>query len=248
MSINIFFVFVFVFSLSAISCQEQKCSEQIKVSDRCLQNAILIGRENLTLPQTVPELDKALCTRINEDFRCVVGMRKCFKPVLRTMFSEIIRSARQTLKSICKTPKAKMEAIGAMKCFRPSDIKLLKSIIDKFTSVLEYGSLHEPTDNLIGYTCCAYFIVAEETKRDLDDLCQPRNHGDGSKLILKIIAAIAGDTEVGCGKFSSANTCRTLLPLSVVHIESQLRNYTATEPKTVSPLIPMLKVFERLDE
>lgn len=138
------------------------------------------------------------------------------------------------------------ELIRHLRCFRPEDVSIMNTIMNKNTAIADYVSKSVPTDLVIPHLCCSHFVLNMDGKKVLDDLCVSRTGKATSDYFLGLIGAAASDAiELGCGKYSSVTACDEHLPQGMAAFRRILSGPIPSPGH--SPAVPFTKIMERLD-
>jgi hypothetical protein len=243
------------------------CDDQLIYVDSCIKRIVLIGDREAVIPKTVQELEENHCNRIHGELVCVRDYgRSCLKLFPRTIFTLVRKNVERVYKNFCHTKEGKESAVKHFSCFKPENLPVLHSVVDRITMTLEYIAKNVTDDNrILPYMCCAFYTFYRQTKIIVDNMCLNKTGPETSHFIINIIKAVVTDAlDLGCGKFGSYKKCQDNLPEGVQvfndifstsinfshhhHIHDQT-NETMFEKSAekYSPVIPMIAISKRLD-
>ena len=221
----------------------ESCDQMVLKADGCLRHLIMIGREKVVLPRSIADVDKYVCSTVNDDITCIVGARQCLNPFPRTLFNVAIRSSRNTVKkAICSNDNGKQGLVDALSCVTtPERERQMFSVLDKAAKTLDYIVEQSDLNNMMSKLCCTYQHTMSFVDADTRPWC-PK----GASFVEKIVSGIFGDAiDLGCGQFSNMNSCLKKFPDMMETFAQTFENYT--ERHDYSPLIPALRILNKLD-
>ena len=222
-------------------------------TDGCIKRIVLIGDREAVIPKTVKELEDNHCNRIKGELVCVREYgRACLKLFPRTIFTIVRKNVEKVFKSFCTNHSGKEAAVKHLQCFKPENLAVLHSVVDKITHTLEFIQKNTTEDQIIPYMCCAFYTFYRETQIIVDNMCLNTTGPGTSEFIINIIKAIVTDAlDLGCGQYGSFKKCQDNLPTSVqifasIFQHDKYLNSTYPVPP-YSPVIPMIAISKRLD-
>ena len=254
--------------------EKANCDEQLIYVDSCIKRIVLIGDHEAVIPKTVQELEENHCNRIHGELVCVRDYGKsCLKLFPRTIFTLVRKNVERVYKNFCHTQEGKEAAIKHFSCFKPQNLPVLHSVIDRITMTLEYIQFNVTNDNdILPYMCCAFYTFYRQTRVIVDNMCMNTTGPETSTFIINIIKAIVTDAlDLGCGRFGSYKKCQENLPqgvqvfndiFSLNHTGHAIDNnqhhshddkqkgpidVVVSSQAKYSPVIPMIAISKRLD-
>lgn len=153
-------------------------------------------------------------------------------------------------RNICSGDANKLQFINTMKCAQSDEeVHKIFEIMHKITAEIDYVSKNTETAKLLANMCCGYQKTMSEVAIMFDAMCARNKVPSTSKYILTMVGSIFGEIiELGCGRFNSIENCRKNLPDDMAILDRIAdeveRNGTKFDH---SPIVPLLKVIERLD-
>jgi hypothetical protein len=221
--------------------------------DGCIKRIVLIGDREAVIPKTVKELEDNHCNRIKGELICVREYgRVCLKLFPRTIFAIVRKNVEKVFKSFCTTDSGKATAVKHFGCFKPENLRVLHSVVDKITHTLQYIEKNTTDVQIIPYMCCAFYTFYHETQIIVDNMCLNVTGAETSEFVINIIkAAVTDALDLGCGQYGSYKKCTENLPEGVqiytqIFQQNAYMNSTLDVP-TFSPVIPMIAIAKRLD-
>lgn len=131
-----------------------------------------------------------------------------------------------------------------LQCFDSDNVEILHNIVDKLTVTFDYVAKEVELNQTLPWTCCGFFKLLEEGKRQLDDLCVKRTGPATSKFIMSILSSIASEaTDLTCGRYSSVKLCRQRLPSSIGKFEQITKKF---DKPGFTPLVPLLGIADKI--
>ena len=240
------------------------CDEQLIYVDSCIKRIVLIGDREAVIPKTVQELEENHCNRIHGELLCVRDYGKsCLKLFPRTIFTLVRKNVERVYRNFCHTKEGKEMAIKHFSCFKPQNLPVLHSVVDRITLTLEYIAKNVTDDNqILPYMCCAFYTFYQQTQIIVDGLCLNTTGPDTSQFVINLIKAVVTDAlDLGCGKFGSYKKCQENLPQGIQvfnsiftqdssshhsHADNSETSVMVSQPN-YSPVIPMIAISKRLD-
>ncbi|KAI1304881.1 hypothetical protein HDE_01663 [Halotydeus destructor] len=225
---------------STFSCD----SSIIDRSDNCIKHLLLFGRENVTVPRTVRELDNILCATVTPDLKCASDIRKCMSPFLKTIYNLVARGIRKGVKEFCGTREIKTRTVRLLRCFRNEDFAILFQEVNRVTAILEEVEQKAPTDALLPNLCCTVQQFLIYARNVIDKLCTKRKDDTITDFIFGVFNSLAGDAiDLGCGNYRTVEQCQQNLPDSV----DRFNRIDGSDTKAHTPIIPLLRILDRLN-
>ncbi|KAI1301680.1 hypothetical protein HDE_03151 [Halotydeus destructor] len=238
------------FYINSAFCQSRNTKECLEVSgkvDTCLRHALLMG-QNGTLPRTVGQMDKMVCSTLNGDMKCIATLRKCLKPFPRTLFNVVVRNINKVVsETICGSTGQKQLVIDYLKCIQsPAELEKWYLIMDRVSVILAHIHKESATVDLLPHMCCATVFSLKRAYKDIDDVCSSRT-GDGTvNFVSKVIKSLFGDlADLACGKYRKVENCVNEMPKLIDMFDEKWRQTNSRQAFTA--LIPVIDILERLD-
>lgn len=180
----------------------RNCDEQLLVVDSCIKRIVLIGDREAVIPKTIQELEDNHCHRIKGELLCVRDYgRTCLKLFPRTIFTIVRKNVERVYKSLCVTVEGKSTAVKHFNCFKPDNLPVLHSVVDRITTSLEYIQFNVTENDILPSLCCAFYTFYHETKIIVDNLCLNTTGPETSDFVVNLVKAVVTDAlDLGCGR------------------------------------------------
>lgn len=180
----------------------RNCDEQLFVVDSCIKRIVLIGDREAVIPKTIQELEDNHCNRIKGELLCVRDYgRTCLKLFPRTIFTIVRKNVERVYRSLCQTVEGKTTAVKHFNCFRPDNLPVLHSVVDRITTSLEYIQFNVTDTDILPSLCCAFYTFYHETKMIVDNMCLNTTGPETSDFVVNLVKAVVTDAlDLGCGR------------------------------------------------
>ncbi|KAI1286025.1 hypothetical protein HDE_11301 [Halotydeus destructor] len=225
---------------------KRACQRLRKRSDNCLRNALMYNKPNY--PNTLAQMDEMVCNSLLADLKCIGDYRACVKPFPKTLFSLVLRSVRQSMKSnMCGSEAIKRQFVDAFRCLdNKANTGRFFLIYDKVSALLEHVGTTSSADDLMGPLCCVYHHYTTYAPVVVQAACPGQDTTKMANVTLNLLKSMFDDTiDLGCGPMSSLAACEARIP----GLTGQMRTVFdgVNSSYKTSPLIPLLNILDKLD-
>ena len=229
--------------------QSEKCIQLMLKSDRCVQEALFIGKsaDEILMPTTEAEIDY-YCDRLKGTISCLSEYRVCLKLMPKTLYSVMTRDAKKTMKGICSSPENKKKALTHLKCFSKEKLDFYYRMLNGYTNVMVHLSKPEiQLQELIGSCCCAFHVLYNNGVETIDRECNALTGQETGVFVGNMVRTMAASAiDVSCGKHSSLDVCNQLQPKEM-KLYQQLLEEGQKKRFTFSMVMPLVKILNNLD-
>lgn len=233
------------YTRSGLSSQ---CVELMQKADSCVKDALFIGAsiDEVLMPTSEKELD-IYCGKTKAMLDCLKEYRICLKPFPKTLFGVVVRDARIVLKNVC-SPANKKETLGHFKCFQKENLERYHHMMHGYTNVVVH--LTRPNvhvEALIGSACCAFQVLAKDSKEMVGKLCNPLTGMQTGEFVVNLVRSFMNSAlDISCGKHKSIEVCTELMAQEVA-LYKQLMMQGMRKEFPFSPITPMIQILNILD-
>jgi len=230
------------------STEPVNCDKMLLETDKCVARVTMLTQKDFVVPTTADELIERYCKNIDNEVPCLRGFgTKCLKSLPRTLFNIGYKKAMEIHKRFCYTPEGQRQFLHHMQCMKPEYLSVLHQYLHMITGYLEYIERNVTANEIIPWSCCAYFKVSQEAEKQLHNYCDAVTGPDTPKFVMDLLKSFTYDLiDIGCGKYTTTEQCNTLLP-EAMRVYEELGDVTKVVPKDYSPVVPAIGIIKRMD-
>ncbi|KAI1306056.1 hypothetical protein HDE_01241 [Halotydeus destructor] len=222
------------------------CDRYAKEADDCLLDIMLVGKTSAPVAKTKPQL-AIYCNNVGK--KTLPCIRKftdtCMTPFPRSIFNVGFKLMMRQFKRYCYTPEGQTEFVNNAECFEPDTIQAIQKYMDIVTNFADHVVANVTTQEIIPSLCCTYFTVLEMGTKEFTQICgRPK----AVEFFVSIVKSVATDlVDIGCGKFSTPDSCYRLLPETMAVFDRIVRPENLKLSPGYTPMIPLVKLMRKLD-
>lgn len=222
----------------------QNCNQIINNTDYCLRHAVLIGRDELKVPETLDQLEADVCATLPSDVRCMARAKRCLDHFPRTLFIVIMKNVKTQMKDACARDN-RQHLLDKLQCLRDAgNQEQTFRMLDFLTAAIENVLETTTPNNILPSLCCTAYYGIWYANDTVSRIC-PQT----APYLVQILRGLVGevlDIACGAGKYSTLQLCETHLP-EVLHALRNLSETVTYKTYSYSPVIPLIKAFEIMD-
>ncbi|KAI1305793.1 hypothetical protein HDE_01357 [Halotydeus destructor] len=168
----------------------------------------------------------------------------------KQVYGILLANSRKILKETCST-EGKEIFLQHVNQFCITDDKLNHFVeeVEKMTVMLNYVATNVSSEEVIPWTCCAYFKAYEKIERQIKNNCAPMPTPQSTIdfFITGWKKSVSEAIDLACGQYSSLQSCEQRLPKATNVFKSLIPNDLPVGRQSTTFLTPMIRIAHKMD-